>query len=117
MIRIAIPIEKGKLSEFFGQCDHYEIFETDKKLIINKSVEVPSFSDITKLPKWLANKGITDVITFKIDKQIINLFTKYKVNLYVGIKTPSPQEIIEDYLSGRLISDDTIISKIIKKNN
>ncbi len=117
MIRIAIPVKKGKLSEFFALCNHYEIFEIDKKLITSKTTEVISFKDITKLPAWIAKKEITDVITFKIDIQLINLFIKQKVNLYVGIKIQSPQKIIEKYLNGRLISDKSIISEIIKKNN
>ncbi|MEN8186538.1 MAG: hypothetical protein ABFR05_05360 [Bacteroidota bacterium] len=115
MNRIAIPIEKGKLSELFGKSSHYEIFEIDEWLIRKNYIEAPSLKDITELPEWFAKEGITDVITFKIAKQIINLFAKHKVNLFIGIKTNTSQEIIKDYINGRLFSDDSIISEITKE--
>jgi predicted Fe-Mo cluster-binding NifX family protein len=113
MQRIAIPITKGKLSESFGQCSHYEIFEIDNKQINNNVVEIPNVKDITGLPEWASKQGITDIITYKIDKQIINLFIKLKINLFVGIPIKSAQLLIEDYLNGNLKSDSNIISNII----
>jgi predicted Fe-Mo cluster-binding NifX family protein len=113
MQRIAIPITKGKLSESFGKCSHYEIFEIDNNQINSNIVEIPNVKDITELPEWAFKQGITDIITYKIDKQIINLFTKLKINLFVGIPIKPAQFLIEDYLNGNLKSDSNIISNII----
>lgn len=112
MKRIAIPVSEEKLSEYFGQCSHYEIFEIDMDIIHRKVAEIPPYNDITKLPEWVASQGITDVITYKIDKLIISLFMQNKINLFVGIKVNTPQAIIEEYLNGTLKSDYSIISEI-----
>ncbi len=112
MKRVAIPISKNELSEFFGECNHYEIFEIDKKIIDRKLVEIPSGFNILELPEWLKNQGVTDVIAYKISKQIISLFASNKVNLFVGVPKKSPQNLIDDYLQGTLESDKNIIEEI-----
>jgi predicted Fe-Mo cluster-binding NifX family protein len=114
MKRVAIPVVNGHLSEYFGQCNHYEIFSIDDNTIKSEAVEIPPKSDILKLPEWAAGEGITDIITYKIDKQIMGLFSPYRINLFVGIPIESPRNLIDDYLNGRLKSDEAIIAEIMK---
>jgi predicted Fe-Mo cluster-binding NifX family protein len=113
MKRVAIPVVKGLLSEYFGQCNHYEIFELDGSNVKSEELEMPPKEDITKLPEWAANEGITDIIVYKIDKRIIKMFTNFRINLFVGIPINTPRNLIDDYISGRLKSDEKIISQII----
>jgi len=112
MRRVAIPISKNELSEFFGECNHYEIFEIEKKIISSKLVNIPSDLDISELPKWLKIQGVSDVIAYKVNKKIIKLFAANKVNLFVGIAKKSPRTLIDDYLQGKLQSDKNIIAEI-----
>ncbi len=112
MRRVAIPISQNELSEFFGECNHYEIFEIDKKIVNRKLVEIPFDMTILKLPEWLKNQGVTDVIAYKVNKQIISLFASKKVNVFVGVHKISPQNLIDDYLQGTLESDKNIIEEI-----
>jgi predicted Fe-Mo cluster-binding NifX family protein len=113
MKRVAIPVVKGLLSEYFGQCNHYEIFELDGSNVRSEELEVPPKDEITKLPEWAASEGITDIIAYKIDKRIIKMFTSFRINLFVGIPINTPRNLIEDYINGRLKSDEKIISQII----
>lgn len=112
MKRIAVPLVNGKLSEFFGNCNHYEIFEVEGEHIINRKVIAPPNKKITMLPLWASSQGITDVITYKVDVRIMELFANHKINLYVGIGSNLPEEIIQDYINGTLKSDEKIISEI-----
>jgi len=112
MKRVAIPISKNELSEFFGECNHYEIFEIEKETITQKLIEAPFEINILELPKWLKNQGISDVIVYKIHKKLITLFASNKVNLFVGVEKNTPQKLIEDYLQGKLESDKNIIAEI-----
>lgn len=116
MKRIAIPVINGKLSKYFGQCNHYKIFEIKRTQIIMSLIKAPKEKEISSMPLWISNQGITDVVTYKIDGRIMVLFTNYKISLYVGIKCESPDEIIQTYLKGKLKSDEKIISEINKKN-
>ena len=113
MKRVAVPVVKGQLSEYFGQCNHYEIFDIDEGNVKSEEIEIPPKEDVTKLPEWAASEGITDIIAYKIDKRIINLFTPFRINLFVGIPISSPRNLIEDYKNGKLKSDEIIISEIM----
>ena len=110
--RVAIPVTNEQLSEFFGECNHYEIFEIDGKIVDRKEAKFPAGTIATELPAWLDEKGITDVIAFRVNPKIINLFASKKVNLFVGIQPDTPQKLIEDYMQGKLESDEKMIHEI-----
>lgn len=115
MKRIAIPVINGKLSEYFGRCTHYEIFEVNRRQVKRNLIEFPSDRDIKTMPLWISNQGITDVVTHKIDSAIMELFFSLKISLYVGIRCTSTEEIIQQLLEGKLKSDENIIRDL--KNN
>lgn len=112
MKRVAIPVFNDKLSENFGQCSSYQVYDINDGNIDSHSVKVPSGKSILSLPKWVARQGITDLIVHKIDRKIITLFAGNKVNLFVGVPVKSPVILIEDYLNGHLRSDEKIIEEI-----
>lgn len=112
MRRVAIPIVDNKLSEYFGGCNFYEIFEIEDGEVRKSSVEVPAVDAVDELPQWLEQRGITDVIVYKIKREIISLFASKKINLFVGIHRDTPEQLIGDYLNGHLESDEKIIMEI-----
>ncbi len=116
MKRVAIPVTQGKLSEYFGGCNHYEIFEIDGGNLARSEIKVPPQRDITELPEWAVHQEITDIITHKVDNRILTLFTAKKINLFVGIAVDTPLILIEDYMSGKLQSDEKIINEIKLKS-
>jgi hypothetical protein len=90
------------------------VFEIDGGEITNKKLEFPPHHDVIKLPKWASSQGITDVIAYKVDKKIISKFAFHKINLYIGVKAEIPEVLIDDYINGRLNSDEQIILEITK---
>ena len=112
MKRVAIPIVNNKLSENFGECNYYTIFEIGNKINSAKTSLLPNGISAADLPRWLKSEGVTDVITFRINRQIVNLFVAEKINLFLGIPIDSPENIIDDYLQGKLISDKRIIAEL-----
>jgi len=112
MRRVAIPVTNHLLSEYFGECSHYEIFEINREILNRKQMEAPAGTIMAELPDWLEKQGITDVITYKVNAKIISLFASKKVNLFVGIPMNSPDTLIDDYLHGRLESNKKIIEEI-----
>ncbi len=117
MKRVAIPVVNKRLSEYFGECNHYEIFEIDKKITGKKTAQMPNGIALAELPNWIENQGITDVIAYKVNREIITLFASKKVNLFIGIPMDSPENLIHDYLNGKLESDKKIIAEITKTEN
>lgn len=115
MKRVAVPVVEGKLSEHFEECDFCEIFEIDgEKVKSNETEVIPS--DIAKLPEWAKQQNITDIIAYRIDKNIIKLFTKEKINLFIGINIDTSEKLIEGYVNGTLKSDEKIILEITSEN-
>ena len=112
MKRVAIPIKDNTLSDYFGTCNFYEIFEIEGESILKKAHVIPSGITAMELPKWLQKQGVTDVIAYKVDRNIISLFASKKVNLFVGVPVNKTQKLIDDYLNGKLESDKNIINEI-----
>jgi predicted Fe-Mo cluster-binding NifX family protein len=112
MKRVAIPIVNNQLSENFGECNYYTIFKVGKKVESAKTALLPSGIDMFSLPRWLKGEGITDVITYKINREIINLFVSEKINLFLGIPIGTPEKIMDDYMQGKLVSDKKIIAEL-----
>jgi len=113
MKRLAIPVNENKLSKYFGTCSHYEIFTIQGHAVKNREVVLPTVSEVAALPVWASSLGITDIITNRIDKRIIALFNKYKINLFVGINIDTPGNLAKEFLNDEMISDQKIISEII----
>ncbi len=115
--RVAIPVKNAQLCNNLSECSHYEVFEISGENVLRKELRAFADTDLQKLPQWLKEKGITDVIAYKIDPGIINLFASLKINLFVGVASKSSEEIIEDYIQGRLESDEEIIREITFEDN
>lgn len=114
MKRVAIPILNNQLSENFGECNYYTVFDVDKKIKSTKTTLLPAGIDAHDLPRWLKGEGISDVITYKINRSIVNLFVAEKINLFLGIPISSPEKIIDDYLQGKLVSDKRIVEELTR---
>jgi predicted Fe-Mo cluster-binding NifX family protein len=102
----------NQLSENFGECNYYVVFEVDKKIKSSKTTLLPAGINVRDLPRWLKDEGISDVITYKVNRSIINLFVAEKINLFLGIPISSPEKIIDDYMQGKLVSDKKIIEEL-----
>ena len=114
MKRVAIPIANEQLSENFGECNYYEIYEIEKIVTAKKNALLPAGLALMDLPEWLKKQGITDVITYRVNKEIIKLFAANKLNLFVGVPINSSEKLIDDYLQGKLESDNNIITELTK---
>lgn len=112
MKRVAIPVVDKKLSEFFGQCSHYEIFEIDGMHIRQHNIDLAPNTAVKDLPDWTTAQGITDIIVHKVDSGIISQFMARKINLFVGVEVDTPRNLIEEYLSGKLKSNNNIINEL-----
>jgi predicted Fe-Mo cluster-binding NifX family protein len=115
MNKIAIPINEGMLSENFEKCKHFEIFSIYEKHINSNIIEVPYAKLESEISLWLKGLGITDVVSYKIDKQTIKAFQAHKINLFIGIRRTKPHEIIKDFIEGKLYPNEAIILEITKE--
>ena len=111
MIKVAIPVSGNLLSESFGECSYYEVYEIDNKAVVSRKEEVPPLKALSELPKWAEHSGITDVIVHGIDKTSMKYFADTKINLFIGVNISAPEQLVEEYLKGTLRSDSNSITE------
>ncbi len=114
MKRLAIPIQRNVLSQYFGQCNYYNIVDLeDNVLLSTHKKELPAVRAIEEMPQWLSNQGVTDIVAHRMDSKIVHLFSKYKIAVFIGIPIATTEKIVDDYKKGVLKSDEKLIQEII----
>ncbi len=99
---IAVPSSNGMLDEHFGHCRQFVLLSAENKKIISESTIDAPPHEPGLLPKFLAEKGVTDVIAGGMGNRAIELFNQQKVNVFVGAPKQTPNEIVNGFLDGSL---------------
>jgi predicted Fe-Mo cluster-binding NifX family protein len=101
--KIAIPIDNfGNLDAHFGHCKYFAIIEVDGQTIVSQDKIVPPPHEPGLLPRFLAEKGVTDIIAGGMGQKAIQLFNQQKVNAFVGAPRQAASELVEGFLNNTL---------------
>ncbi|MFO7879557.1 MAG: NifB/NifX family molybdenum-iron cluster-binding protein [Bacteroidota bacterium] len=108
MKKVAIPVSNGLLSQHFGHCDHFALYDTEnnevkKHVLLDAPPHEPGL-----LPKWLADKGATDILAGGMGQRAITLFQEAGVNVYVGVPGKTADRLVEDFLAGKLVTNENL---------
>lgn len=108
MKKIAIPVSNGILSQHFGHSQHFALYEVSNgeiknQIILNAPPHQPGL-----LPKWLKEKGATDILAGGMGQRAIDLFNQSGINVYVGVPSKSADEIVIDFLDGKLTTNENL---------
>ena len=100
---IAVPVDNnGILDAHFGHCKFFVLHKTENGEIISEEKLVPPPHEPGVLPKWLAEKGATDIIAGGMGQSAINIFNANKVNVFVGAPKQIAKELVEGFLKDEL---------------
>ena len=110
MQKIAIPVLNNKLSPRFASSLLFQIFKVKNKLIVKEYPIQPPAKLSEPLIAWLAEKGITDIITRGIGHKDVDFFNQHKINVFVGVKMKSPKILVQEYIAGTLETHDDLLS-------
>ncbi len=98
--KIAVPVNnEEKLDAHFGHCNYFYIAHVDDQSIIKEERLTPPPHEPGVLPKWLANKGVTDIIAGGMGQRAIQLFNQFGVNAFVGAPQITAKEIVDGFLN------------------
>ena len=101
--KIAVPVdENGLLDGHFGHCKFFAVLTVQNGSIVTSENIVPPPHEPGLLPKWLAEKGTTDIIAGGMGQKAIHLFNNYGVNAFVGAPKLSAYEIVEGFLKNQI---------------
>ena len=99
---IAVPSSNGLLDEHFGHCHQFALLSVENDRIISESLIDAPPHEPGLLPKFLAEKGVTDVIAGGMGNRAIQIFNQHQVNVFVGAPKISPTEITEGFINKTL---------------
>lgn len=101
--KIAVPVdENGILDAHFGHCKFFSVMETKDKEILSEEKLVPPPHEPGLLPKWLAERGVTDIVAGGMGQRAIQIFNANGVNAFVGAPMLSSKELAQGLLNGSL---------------
>ncbi len=109
-MRFAIPLVGGAISPHFGHCEQFALIDVDatkrtvvKKQIVGSPGHLPGF-----LPTWLAEQGVSVVLTGGMGPRAQALFQQNRINVVIGVMETDPERAVLNYLNGSLKIGDNV---------
>jgi ATP-binding protein involved in chromosome partitioning len=109
-MRIAIPLENGKLSSHFGHCERFALLDVDpgaKLLVGREDIDAPPHQP-GLLPPWLAERGVGMIIAGGMGQRARSLFTEHDIQVMVGAPAETPEQLVAEYLAGTLAEGENL---------
>jgi len=101
--KIAVPVDSnGILDGHFGHCKYFAVFNTSGNTILSEELFDPPIHEPGVLPKWLSEKGVTDIIAGGMGQMAIRIFNRNGVNAFVGAPRINAWELATKYLKDEL---------------
>ena len=106
-MKIAIPLEDGRLCQHFGRCEEFALFELDEdnNIIASQSLQPPAHEPGV-LPAWLRDHDAEVIIAGGMGRHAQQLFAQS--NIVVGVQADSPEELIAAYPTGALSTGENV---------
>lgn len=107
MLKIAVASENGMVTEHFGHCENFMIFDTEKNQIIKSEIISNPGHKPGYLPIFLNDKGVEVIISGGMGSGAIDIFNEKGIEVIVGAKGDA-KEAVEEYLQGMLKSTGSV---------
>ncbi|ADN02454.1 NifB/NifX family molybdenum-iron cluster-binding protein [Spirochaeta thermophila] len=106
-MRIAIPLERGKVASHFGGSERFCIIEVDEEGNERSYEElVPPPHEPGAFPRWLSGLGVEVVITGGIGTRALGMLRRLGVEVRTCAPSEEPRAVVRAYLGGRLPETD-----------
>jgi predicted Fe-Mo cluster-binding NifX family protein len=107
MIKIAVACEGKKVTEHFGHCENFTIFDTDNGQIIGEKLVANPGHRPGFLPNFLNDLGVNVIIAGGMGGGAVEIFNGHNIEVIVGHLGDS-SEIVKKYLLGELKSTGSV---------
>lgn len=106
-MKIAVASMQGEVSQHFGHCEKFMIYETNESKILSvQEVINPTQHSHGQLPIMLKQQGVSVVIAGGIGSGAKQLLQNADIALYSGV-SGNAVEAVNKYLSGKLVDAGT----------
>lgn len=103
-MKIAIPIEDGRLHDNFGACRQFALVEVDadKKVALRTDIVSAPEHPPGRFPRWLRDEGVEVVISGGIGPRALNLFGVCRIAVRAGTPGAPVKQVVTAYLNDEL---------------
>ena len=104
-MKIAIPVENGRLHSHFGGSGQFAVIEVDpntKTTLRSETLPAPDHQP-GAFPRWLRSLGVELVIIAGIGRRALDILAQYGIQVRAGQPDASLEELVGAYLEGRLV--------------
>ena len=102
-MKIAVASEKNTVTEHFGHCENFNIFDiADGKIIKEESLPNPGHKP-GFLPNYLNDLGVNVIISGGMGQGAIEIFESKSIEVFTGASGEA-REAVENFLAGKLES-------------
>ncbi|HQL34987.1 MAG TPA: NifB/NifX family molybdenum-iron cluster-binding protein [Bacillota bacterium] len=107
MIKIAVASEKDMVTEHFGHCMNFNIFEAENDWIVKSESILNPGHRPGFLPNFLNDMGVNVIISGGMGGGAIDIFNEKGIEVIVGARG-NAKEAAEAYLKGILKSTGSV---------
>src|SRR5574344_700240 len=101
VMRIAVASENGMVTEHFGHCEGFMIFDAENNQIIKSETVANPGHRPGFLPNFLADRGVNVIISGGMGGGAVEIFNERNVEVVVGA-SGNAKTAVEKYLKGEL---------------
>lgn len=105
-MKIAMPVQGGKLSQHFGHSEQFSLFEIEDQSIRGREDVTPPPHEPGLLPRWLKEHGVTLVIAGGMGHRAQTIFEQAGIQVICGASSETPDSVVDSYLKGELETGD-----------
>ena len=102
VLKFALPVEDGKLSDKFGHASHFAMFTVKDGAVGPKELVPSPPHEPGGLPEWLDDLGVTHVIAGTLGEKAQGLLAKKSIEVIAGAPLEAPEALMEKYLNQTL---------------
>ena len=107
MLRIAVATDNQRVTEHFGHCKEFMLFDTqDDKILEQETIANPGHKP-GFLPNFLADRGVNTIISGGMGGGAVDIFNSRDVEVIVGSQGDA-RAAAEAYLKGELKSTGSV---------
>ncbi|NCB44029.1 MAG: dinitrogenase iron-molybdenum cofactor biosynthesis protein [Clostridia bacterium] len=101
MMRIAVASENGMVTEHFGHCEGFMIFDTENNQVVQSETIANPGHKPGFLPNFLADRGVKVIISGGMGGGAVEIFNERNVEVVAGASGDA-KTAVENYLKGEL---------------
>ncbi len=101
-MKVAMPIEDGKLCSHFGRAPEFAVIEIDNGAVVNTQILLPPHHEPGAFPEWIHGLGVTHLICGGIGPMAIELMNSAGVKVLAGAPIMEPNKLIERFLANQI---------------